>query len=301
MSLFISCLFHIQIGSKGLGERRKLKHIAKVLIIFIFFGIGCAHRKNPTLSPHSADRQIADKALVPPSTRQQAVSENKKIGSKFHDEKLDFLKEEEDENKILKIPDPIAKWNKIMFRFNDKLYFWVLKPIARGYKAVVPVPVRVSVKNFFQNLTAPIRIVNSSLQGKWKASGEELIRFFINTTAGIGGLGDPAQGSYWPKTSDEDFGQTLAVYKIGNGFYIVWPFFGPSTLRDTVGMIGDRFLNPLSYISPSEASLGMSGLDVVNSTSFRIGDYEALKKAAIEPYNAFRDAYIQHRIKKINE
>ena len=155
--------------------------------------------------------------------------------------------------------------------------------------------------NFFQNLTAPIRIVNSTFQGKWKATGEELIRFFINTTAGIGGLGDPAQGSYWPKTSDEDLGQTLAVYGIGDGFYIIWPFFGPSTLRDTVGMIGDRFLNPLSYVNPIEASLAMSGLDVVNSTSFRIGDYEALKKAAIEPYNAFRDAYIQHRLKKLNE
>lgn len=281
----------------------KLKHIVGVLILFTFFSIGCAHRKKPALPSASTDHPIEKKTVAASSTRQQSASEGKTTKSKFHDEKLDFLDEDEDE--ISQIPDPIAPWNKVMFRINDKLYFWVLKPVAKGYKVVVPVPIRICVKNFFQNLTAPVRIVNSTFQGKWNSAGTELVRFFINSTAGIGGLGDPAQGTYWSKTSDEDLGQTLAVYGVGAGFYIYWPFFGPSTLRDTVGMIGDRFLTPLSYVGSSdvslEASLAIIGLDVVNGTSFRIGDYEALKEAAIDPYDAFRDAYIQHRIKKINE
>jgi phospholipid-binding lipoprotein MlaA len=103
------------------------------------------------------------------------------------------------------------------------------------------------------------------------------------------------------KPRDEDLGQTFATYGIGDGFYIVWPILGPSTLRDSVGMVGDWFLNPVSYVHPIEAYLGIRATETVNDTSFRIGDYESLKEAAIDPYVAFRNAYIQYRKRKVEE
>ena len=100
---------------------------------------------------------------------------------------------------------------------------------------------------------------------------------------------------------DEDFGQTLGAYGIGNGFYIMWPILGPSTLRDSVGLVGDLFLNPVFYVEPVEASVGIRSYEEVNETSFEIGDYESLKKAAINPYEAVRDAYIQYRNSKVKK
>ncbi|OQW99574.1 MAG: hypothetical protein BWK80_62805 [Desulfobacteraceae bacterium IS3] len=201
------------------------------------------------------------------------------------------------------VPDPLAPWNRIMFQFNDKLYFRVLKPVAKGYRAVTPELFRIGVKNFFQNLATPIRLVNCILQGKISAAEIELARFIVNSTAGIVGFGDVAdKDPQLKKPSEEDLGQTLAVYGVGNGFYIVWPIMGPSTLRDSAGMIGDLFLNPLSHPDmPAEASAGITAFEVINETSFRLGDYETFKEAAIEPYESLRDAYIQYRKKKVKD
>jgi phospholipid-binding lipoprotein MlaA len=144
-------------------------------------------------------------------------------------------------------------------------------------------------------------MVNCILQGKGRAASAELTRFLINSTVGVLGFGNPAKR--WSELSPkaEDLGQTLATYGIGDGFYIVWPILGPSTLRDSVGRVGDWFLNPVSYVHPTEAYLGIRATETVNETSFRIGDYESLKEAAIDPYVAFRNAYIQHRKKKVKE
>jgi phospholipid-binding lipoprotein MlaA len=199
------------------------------------------------------------------------------------------------------VADPLAFWNLVMFHFNDKFYFWVLKPVARGYRAAVPSMVRVGVKNFFTNLSTPIRLVNCILQWKWQAANAEFARFMLNSTVGVLGFGNPA-GKY-PKLNlnEEDLGQTLGAYGIGNGFYLVLPFLGPSTLRDSVGLVGDLYLNPVSYVEPTEAAVGITSYKIVNETSFQIGDYESLKKAAINPYDALRDAYIQHRKSKVKE
>ena len=209
------------------------------------------------------------------------------------------------------VADPIAGFNRVMFTFNDKLYFWVLKPAAIGYRAVVPTPVRVSVKNFFYNLLMPIRAFNCLLQGKGKAVGGELGRFFINTTVGLLGFYDPAGQFPELNPPPEDLGQTLGYYAVGNGIYIVWPFFGPSTLRDTVGGIGDWALNPVSFmqlvnldagaLTSGTTNVAVYAVRTINDTTFRLGDYETLKNAALDPYEAFRNAYIQNRISKIAE
>lgn len=214
----------------------------------------------------------------------------------------------EDET-VQTVADPISGFNRVMFTVNDKLYFWVLKPAAIGFRTVVPTPARVGMKNFFYNLLMPVRLVNCLLQGKPKAAGMELGRFAINTTVGILGFFDPA-GQY-PELNPppEDFGQTLGYYSVGNGIYIVWPFFGPSTLRDTVGSVGDWAINPVSFmqlvhvdagaLTSSTTDIAVYGVRTVNDTTFRIGDYETIKNAALDPYEAIRNAYIQNRISKI--
>ncbi|MFA6009750.1 MAG: VacJ family lipoprotein [Desulfobacteraceae bacterium] len=199
------------------------------------------------------------------------------------------------------VPDPLIKFNRAMFEVNDRLYFWCLKPVAKGYKKVTPAFFRKGVMNFFYNLGTPVRLVGSVLQGKYKGAGSELGRFVVNTTVGVGGVWDPADRFFGLKPSEEDFGQTLGAYNIDNGCYIVWPFLGPSTLRDTVGKAGDVFLNPLFYLTPNELAWGLTGLDVVNETSYRIGDYETIKSTYMDPYVMIRDLYITHRKKKIAE
>ena len=275
-------------------SKKHLNGLLLLLLITAFLSAGCAHK--PAASPQAAsqNQQLSQKGEV-----HTANPEPVSTDSGMEDLDDDFFGDEFDKEQA-QIADPLSMWNRAMFHFNDKLYFWVLKPLARGYKAVTPDFFRTGVKNFFRNLTTPIRLVNCALQGKGEAFGIEFTRFVMNTTVGVLGLGSPADNNpRLIRPDEEDLGQTLGKYGIGNGLYIVWPVIGPSTLRDTVGRVGDWFLNPINYIDPQEASWAVWSFDKVNQTSYRIGDYEALKKAAIDPYVALRDVYIQFRIKKI--
>jgi phospholipid-binding lipoprotein MlaA len=193
------------------------------------------------------------------------------------------------------IADPIEPWNRLMFNFNDKLYFWALKPVARGYNVVVPEPVRVSVRDFFRNVAMPVRFVNSLFQGKLKGAGTELARFGINTTIGLAGFFDVAKSWFDLNAQEEDLGQTFGSYGMGGMMYIVWPFLGPSTVRDTIGFAGDSFLDVANYVNPFYIPMSIHAYDRINKTSLDLGTYEDLKESAIEPYTAFRDAYIQYR------
>jgi phospholipid-binding lipoprotein MlaA len=193
------------------------------------------------------------------------------------------------------IPDPLEPWNRFAFGFNDRLYFWFMKPAARGYKAVVPEIARTGLNNFFRNLSMPVRFVNALLQGQPKAAGIELVRFAMNSSMGMGGLIDIMKRNPNFQPQDKDTGQTLGKYGIGNGIYVVWPFLGPSTLRDTVGLVGDGYLTPWDYITPVVDTMGVNAGEYFNKTSLHIGEYEDFKEAAIDPYIALKDAYIQHR------
>jgi len=272
------------------------------VVLSLLLGMGCA-AQNASMESGDVLSQSVRPAAQAAGKDSMDQGDLSGVDPEFMDDSLDFLDEEdEDTEDGIRIADPIAPWNKVMYQFNDKLYYWVLKPVAKGYRAVVPHVVRNSVKNFFVNLTFPARFVNSLLQAKDRNATDELGRFLFNSTVGVLGFWDAA-GRFYPnlKPVSEDLGQTLGKYRIGHGFYIVWPILGPSTLRDSIGMFGDRFLNPVTYVEPTEASLGISAYDRVNGLSFRIGDYEALKDAALDPYEAFRDAYIQYRRKKVAE
>lgn len=212
---------------------------------------------------------------------------------------------EEAEEEIQQIPDPLAPVNKVMFHVNDKLYFWALKPVTQIYSNVIPVDFRIVFGNAYDNLWAPARIVNNLLQLRFKSAGNELIRFLSNSVVGIGGLGDVARDSFGIKKEEADLGQTLGHYGIGHGFYLVLPVFGPSSLRDGIGLVGDRFMYPLTFVSSSDLSSGETSAifvhEEVNDTSFKIGDYESFKEAAIDPYVSMRDAFVQHRKMKVEE
>jgi phospholipid-binding lipoprotein MlaA len=220
-------------------------------------------------------------------TSQHEVSE-----PSAHDESGEFEGE---------IYDPLEPVNRAFFHFNDKLYFWVLKPVATGYEKVFPEPLRVSVRNFFHNIFMPVRAVNCLLQGKIKGFGTEITRFVVNSTMGVCGFGDAAKTAFNIDKRDEDFGQTLGFYGLGPGIYLNWPLFGPSSIRDTVGIVGDGFLNPVNYVEPFKYSLAIKGYDQVNRISLSFGQYEALKKAAFDPYISLREAYYENRRYKIRK
>jgi phospholipid-binding lipoprotein MlaA len=212
--------------------------------------------------------------------------------------------EEEAGGEELRIADPIEPWNRAMYHVNDKLYFWLLKPSTKGYKYVVPEGFRGLFSNFYRNVKAPIRIVNNFLQGKPGCAGLEIARFLINSTVGVGGLRDCATECFGINGRDADFGQTLGKYGVGFGLYVVWPFLGPSSPRDTVGWVADLALTPTTYVSSqwiSPITVGIYAHEKINYLSFHLGDYEALKAAAIDPYVAMRDAYVQYRKKLIEQ
>jgi len=234
-----------------------------------------------------------------------AQADSLREGSAPEDDRYDGGENDNGDIENNRIADPLYYWNLSMYHFNDKFYFWLLKPVAQGYKAIAPEPVRIAVSNFFQNLASPARFVGNLLQMKLKNAGDELVRFVTNSTQGLAGFMDVAKSHYGIATHEEDFGQTLGYYGIGHGFYLVLPVFGPSSLRDAVGLAADRFMYPLSYISQNELSFGAAagifGFQAVNRTSFRIGDYETFKESAITPYVSMRDAYVQHRKKQVKE
>ena len=192
------------------------------------------------------------------------------------------------------VSDPLEGFNRVMFQFNDRFYFYLLKPLAQGYGYIVPEPGREAIKRFFLNLLTPIRLANCILQLKFAEGGIEIGRFMINSTFGIGGLFDPAREKAGLTRYKEDFGQTMGHYGVGGGFYIVWPIIGPSTLRDSIGLPVDNLITPYYWLGFFEGLAVDSGR-VFNDTSLAIGQYEDIKKEALDPYLFIRNAYIQHR------
>ncbi|MGA1795369.1 MAG: VacJ family lipoprotein [bacterium] len=231
------------------------------------------------------------------------MAENRSAGNRPNlDDRYDDVSDEDFEEweEEPKVSDPIEPFNRAMFTFNDRLYFWLIRPASRVYRVAFPESFRISVRNFFSNLLFPNRLVNCVLQGKIKGAGIECTRFTINSTVGLGGLFDPAGTCLHLAEQDEDFGQTFGEYGAREGIFITWPILGPSTLRDSVGLVGDFALDPVTYVHPLEAYVGVSSVEIVNNASLKIGDYEAIKDAAIDPYFSVRDAYIQFRRARIS-
>ncbi len=216
-------------------------------------------------------------------------------GEEFDEEFIDDLFDfEEEEERI--IGDPFEGLNRGIFWVNDKFYFYLAKPVARAWRKV-PEPARLSLRNFFSNIFAPVRAANCLLQGKVDDFGNEVGRFMINTTVGLLGFADPTKKMTGIGPKKEDFGQTLGVWGFGQGAYIVLPLLGPSSVRDTVGFVGDIFLDPIYWSAPERdiLYLGIKGGNYVNATSLDKDTYEAIVEQQLDPYAFVRNAYAQKR------
>jgi len=235
---------------------------------------------------------------------QAAAAQAREADAEDGEQDEDDYEDEDDEfEEVELIPDPLYEFNYGMWVFNDRLYFWVLKPVARVYK-VVPEEIRLAIKNMFYNIRFPVRFVGCLLQGKGQKAKYEFGSFFLNTTVGFLGMANVASHYDFLDPSPEDMGQTFAVWGFDNGAYIMVPFFGPYSFRDGFGKLIDTFIDPIWWLGRNQElwmTLGLRAYEAVNDTSLRIGDYEALKEAALDPYVAIRDAYVQNRNKLIAE
>lgn len=221
---------------------------------------------------------------------------NESATDELTEEDLDIFEEEAP----LAVHDPIEPVNRAVFWFNDKLYFYLFKPVARGLR-FVPERVRVSADNFFDNLSAPVRFANNVLQLQFDDASNELARFIFNSTFGVAGLFDIAKEKGGIPRRDEDFGQTLGRYGVGSGFYLVLPVFGPSNPRDAVGRVGDYFLSPLTYALDTGERIAVRAAESENDLSLDKDTYEGIKRDALDPYLFIRNAYAQRREAAIKE
>ena len=195
--------------------------------------------------------------------------------------------------------DPLEGFNRAMFTFNVKLDDYFLKPVAKGYRAVIPSPLRTGVANFFYNLGEPGVMVNNLFQGKFSGALSDLGRFLTNSTIGIYGLFDVASHVGMQK-HDEDFGQTLGVWGVGDGAYLVLPFFGPSSLRDGTGRIGDYYTYPPNYMEEKSTRDKLFLLRGIDTRSQLLDASDILEQAAGDDVYLFvREAYLQRRRNQI--
>lgn len=195
--------------------------------------------------------------------------------------------------------DPWEKYNRKMHAFNNAVDKGIAKPLAQGYVKVVPRPVRLGVSNFFSNLGQPVSALNALLQGKPKQAGQSLGRFLINATLGIGGIFDPASDAKLPRKS-EDFGQTLGVWGWEKSRYVELPLFGPRTVRDAFGLIGDAPLSPIQQVDYDAARVAIQGVQLVDVRADLLA-VDSLREGAVDEYALFRDSWLQRRNYQIND
>lgn len=195
--------------------------------------------------------------------------------------------------------DPLERVNRAIYIFNDRFDRALLKPVAKGYDFITPDPVQHSIRSFFSNLWTPTVVVNDLLQGKFRQSAADTGRFLVNTTVGIAGLFDVAK-HMGLKPHNEDFGQTLGVWGVGEGPYLVWPILGAKNLRDSGGWLGDFATHPVTYVNDPADRWGLWAVELVDTRASLLGVSDVLQQAAGEDEYLFvREAYRQRRINQI--
>jgi phospholipid-binding lipoprotein MlaA len=204
--------------------------------------------------------------------------------------------------------DPLESSNRVVFKANDAVDRAVIKPVAKGYQSILPQWVRDRLRHFFDNLTEPRVFTHAFLQVRVNAAGTTFTRFLVNSTAGIFGLFDVATDFNLPRQTG-DFGQTLARWGVGEGPYVVLPIFGPSNVRDAVGLTGDLFtdfyVNPAGYLVTGTAATGWNvGQGVTSGVDLRarnIDTVDALQASSLDNYAQMRSITRQHRMAEVRE
>ncbi|MDE2304264.1 MAG: VacJ family lipoprotein [Gammaproteobacteria bacterium] len=194
--------------------------------------------------------------------------------------------------------DPLERWNRGVYRFNDVLDRAVAKPVARSYVRVVPKPMRTGVSNFFANLETPSVMMNDALEGHFKAAASDLGRFLLDSTVGIAGLLDPATAVGLDHNT-ADFGVTLGTWGVHPGPFIELPLLGPSDLRDAPAAVVDTYANPTQYVSDTAAKYSLWGVNLVRKRADLL-PLDATLKTVFDPYAFVRDAYLQHRAYEVS-
>ncbi len=199
--------------------------------------------------------------------------------------------------------DPLEPMNCQIFAFNEFADAYLIRPLAEGYVAVVPTPARHSLRNFLNNLHSPVIFANDLLQAEFKRAGTTLGRMLVNSTIGVGGLFDVG-GDIGLPYHDEDFGQTLAVWGVGEGPYLVLPVLGPSNPRDTVGIVADGFIDPMNmYLENTNRSYlayVRAAIDGIDKRAQVIDVLDDIKRTSLDFYATIRSLYRQRRIDEIN-
>lgn len=193
--------------------------------------------------------------------------------------------------------DPWENWNRKVFKFNDTLDTYALKPVAKGYRKVTNEPVRRGVRNVFRNLGEPKNLVNNLLQGKPKDAGVDISRFMLNTTLGLFGIFDVA-GKMGLQRNDEDFGQTLGKWGVPSGPYVVLPILGPSSVRDAPALIPDTYSTVYPYISRERYSYAAA---LVDGISLRESLLDSERMISGDKYSFIRNAWLQNREYKVKD
>ena len=280
-----------------------MRYLLFLLSITLLTFQGCGTKQ---AIPHLDNPPVqAPKTVTTPS--QESINDDQKAEEDTEEFEAEFEAKE-----TSNISDPLSAYNRAMTSFNDKVIIYALNPVSEAYAYVVPQPFRLGVSNFIHNINFPVRLVNNLLQLKFQNSSDEIERFIINTTVGLGGLMDPAKNHMKIPIlpHNEDFGQTLGHYGIGSGFHVVLPFLGPSNVRDLAGITLDAYASPLvnvkgweNYKIPDNLgqSIGIVTVHLINKNSLHLGEYESLKKDAIDLYPFLRDIYEQKRAADIAE
>lgn len=192
------------------------------------------------------------------------------------------------------VNDPWEGYNRVMYSFNDTADRAILKPAAQVYDTVLPDPIQKGVSNFFNNLNEITVIINDLLQFKFGQALDDTGRFLLNSTVGIAGIFDVA-GHAGYESHNEDFGQTLGYWGVDTGPYVVLPIFGPRNVRDTVGLVGDYYTDPVTYLEDTSARNALIILQAVDYRANLLGTEKILDEATDDEYIFVRDAYLQRR------
>ena len=196
--------------------------------------------------------------------------------------------------------DPWESFNRSMYEFNDTFDRAIARPVAQAYKDYMPGFVRNGVTNVFSNLDDVIVVINDILQFKFEQAAMDFARLIVNSIVGIFGLFDVATHFGLPK-HNEDFGQTLAAWGVGDGPYLVLPFLGPKNVRDTVGMVADWQIDPVLQVSDDEARWGLTLLRAIDTRTDLLEATNTMEKSGLDPYVFMRDAYFQFRLNRIHD
>ena len=282
---------HVQKSYSCLISRR----LTGLLAILLLVSACASHPESGAERPLApGDKQWAATA-VPSATDEEGAAEDEDWA--LEDE--DWDESEFDEFADEGISDPLETPNRFMFAINEALDTVLFQPAAATYRFILPTPVQDGVRNFFRNLRSPVNFANHLFQENNEGAKNVLYRFMINSTIGVLGLFDTADELGIPHR-EEDFGQTLAVWGVDDGFYLVLPIVGPSSARDGTGRVVDILLDPLTYILDQDLALARFAIEGIDTRSRNIELIDEMRRDSVDFYARVRSLYRQHRQDLIN-